>query len=124
MELSWNDKYSNRISREAWDGLVLDAEYYLSLAVKLHHRRCRECDLALQPLYEKMMDRYASRVHLMSLVAPDYIARLIQACLGRAEHLERAINVLWGRPKVDDLVEQHVRVLDQVRLLDEVLDAE
>lgn len=121
MELSWDDIDTRKISKDAWDTLVLEAERYLSLAVKLHHRRSSECNLALQPLYEDMMDRYASSVRLLSFVAPGYIYKLYQECQGRAENLEKAINTLWGRPKVDELVERHVRVLDQVEILRRVL---
>ena len=77
--LQWQDSYSNKITKGAWKKLTTEIERLVARAEEVHRARCATGNLALQDVYNDLLDKIGDKMVVARLVAPDAIGNLAEA---------------------------------------------
>ena len=120
-ELEWEAIDLTRISKQAWNQVVTQAEKIKSLAEKVHNLRCRTGEFDLDAEYEDCTAEYVGLVAILRPAAPGYIAEFGNIVYAEARILEPQLRELWRRQdRAADFVTvsaRYVRLLDQAAIL-------
>ena len=112
MKFPWNDDYQGKITKEAWNNLIVKIVSLENKAKSLHDNLWKENNAIFENMYDETFQKLAEKIGLVSAIDPDLLNLQIHETAKSLAEMERRLDKLMA---VLDLIPEHKQVSTKFR---------